>query len=274
MTKMLNQHLPQYCGSCWAHGAMSSLADRVKIARGGQGIDIHFSIQAILNCGQNVAGSCYGGSASGTYQFIRDRGFIPFDTCLNYEACSSDSADGLCAFGNFSCSAINTCRTCNMHEKYGGKCREIDFFPNASIAEYGVIMGEEHMLAEIYARGPIACSINADPLDFYTGGILNDDTSPKDTNHIISIVGFGTDAASGNKYWIGRNSWGEYWGEMGMFRIVRGRNQLGVEGNCAWATPLTWTENNVPCYENGTNCGPATGLYTDPSVAMPLHMLQ
>ena len=58
-------YVSQYCGSCWAHGAMSALADRIKIARGGVGDDINLSIQYVLNCGGGVAGSCWGGSHSG-----------------------------------------------------------------------------------------------------------------------------------------------------------------------------------------------------------------
>jgi len=78
LTHSLNQHLPQYCGSCWAHGAISALGDRIKIARKGKGDDINLSIQYILNCGGDVAGSCHGGYHTGVYQMIQDEGFVPF----------------------------------------------------------------------------------------------------------------------------------------------------------------------------------------------------
>ena len=82
----LNQHIPVYCGSCWAHGAMSSLADRMKIMRKTAWPDINLSIQVILNCGQDIAGTCDGGDPGGAYQYVQDAGGIPDDTCQLYEA--------------------------------------------------------------------------------------------------------------------------------------------------------------------------------------------
>ena len=97
LTKNLNQHIPQYCGSCWAHGAISALGDRIKIARNGRVPDINLAIQYILNCGVESAGSCNGGSHLAAYEFIHKSGYIPYDTCLAYEACSSDSEEDACS---------------------------------------------------------------------------------------------------------------------------------------------------------------------------------
>lgn len=267
LTSNLNQHIPQYCGSCWAHASLSSLADRIKIARKAQGVDINLSIQQVLNCGGDVAGSCHGGSHTGTYQFIHDQGFIPYKTCMEYAACSAESDEGTCgAEGNdWSCSAMNTCRTCSTFSASGGFCSEIDIFPNATISEYGPVDREDAMMKEIYARGPIACLVDATPIHNYTGGVFDDDDDAhKGQNHVVSVVGWGTDA-EGRNFWAVRNSWGEYWGEMGFFRLVRGGNQLGLEASCAWATPGTWTETNFGCYEDGSNCV-TTKEYRDPSL--------
>lgn len=58
---------------------------------------------------------------------------------------------------------------------------------------------------------------------------------------------------------------GQYWGEMGFFRIVAGQNMLGIEEKVAWATPGYFTTHNVPCSEDGKHCGPVGEYYIDPS---------
>jgi cathepsin X len=127
LTRLLNQHLPQYCGSCWAHGALSSLADRIKIARHMTNSttgapDINLSIQFVLNCGTDVAGSCHGGSHTGVYDFIKHHsGFVPYDTCMPYIGCSSESTEGFCPNTDTSCSSINTCRSCD----HDGTCTSV-----------------------------------------------------------------------------------------------------------------------------------------------------
>jgi cathepsin X len=265
LTKTLNQHLPQYCGSCWAHGAASALADRIKIADGNAGeTEINLSIQYILNCGANSAGTCNGGDQGAAYEFIQSSGGIPYDTCQPYMACSYDSSEGFCSNADWTCSAINTCRTCSTFTADGGKCVALDTYPNATVSAYAQVTGESAMMAELYARGPLACGIYAQPLVDYKGGIVTSAAGEGSIDHIISVVGWGIEGTQ--KYWIVRNSWGQYWGEMGFVRVAKGDNTLNLESYCYWATPGKWTTSNSPCYEDGTNCVPTSkGTYVDPS---------
>lgn len=254
LTKNLNQHIPVYCGSCWAHGSISALADRIKIARKAQWPDINLSIQFILNC--QMGGSCNGGDHLATYKAIKEYGSIPYDDCMVYQACSSDSKETVCQENkkDFQCTAINTCRTCDTFTSRGGSCYPITQYPNATISEYGAVRGAQDMMTEIYKNGPIACGINAAEIDDYQGGVLNLPKKIKTINHIISIVGWGYDETLDKQYWIIRNSWGSYWGELGFMRLVVGENQLGIEKSCAYAIPGNWTIQNVHCYEDGSNC--------------------
>lgn len=140
--------------------------------------------------------------------------------------------------------------------------KKVDRFPNATVLEYGKVSGYHNMKAEIYARGPIACSLNAGPIANYTGGIVNDPYSSKKTNHVVSIVGWGV-AADGIEYWRIRNSWGEYYGHMGFLYLKAGENQLGVESSCAWATPGVFTDmqSDFGCHEDGTGCNDFRGQH-------------
>lgn len=94
---------------------------------------------------------------TGAYELIKSKGFVPYDTCQPYLACSSESTDGFCKEIDTTCTAANTCRTCG----HFGDCAEIDVFPNATVAEYGsysIFSSDKthKIMAEIYARGPVA----------------------------------------------------------------------------------------------------------------------
>lgn len=252
-TMSRNQHIPQYCGSCWAHGSVSALGDRIKIARGGKGIDINLSVQHILNCGR--VGSCHGGSVTGPYQWLKrisDSGTgIAYETANPYMACSSESNAGLCGAGSWTCDAMGVARTCSTFPPEG-KCVGLDKYPNATISDYGEVSGKADMQKEIYNNGPISCGIDAAPILKYTGGIATD--RGEGVDHVISVVGWGKEGNQG--YWIVRNSWGQYWGEFGYVRVAFGA--LMVEQQCAWATVKSYTapelDNQFPCYEGGENC--------------------
>ena len=106
------------------------------------------------------------------------------------------------------------------------------------------------MQQEIFARGPISCSLYDGVPEFhcYAGGVINTTAHFATTTHVVSLLGWGTDAASGQDYWVARHSGGTYWGERGFFRIARGRDTLRIESFCYFGTlkaPLPRAEATI-----------------------------
>jgi len=94
MSWTVNQHIPVYCGSCWAQGTSSALADRINIMRKNKHPQIALAPQVLINC--DAGGSCNGGNPVSVYAFAHTQG-LPELTCQQYVAKNPDK---------FSCSDI------------------------------------------------------------------------------------------------------------------------------------------------------------------------
>ena len=79
--------------------------------------------------------------------------------------------------------------------------------------------------------GPLVTSIDATSIVSYKSGYFYPTTSTPctKTNHVVVIVGYGTDTVGTTKtsYWLVRNSWGTGWGMAGYFKVkdVQGIDQ-------------------------------------------------
>jgi C1A family cysteine protease len=78
---------------------------------------------------------------------------------------------------------------------------------------------------------PVSVAVQADQqvFQFYKSGVLDDSSCGTTLDHAVLLVGYDTDYVIGKDYWIVKNSWGSGWGENGYIRLVRHRNQCGIE---------------------------------------------
>lgn len=224
ITYVKNQNIPAYCGSCWAQSTASVIAERLNIARGQKGDvfpKIHASVQAIINC--KIGGSCTGGDPSMFFQ-LAQKWKVPSETCETYQAANPP---------DFDCKPDELCQS-----NTGTQHLTFNAYNGFRITNWGRLKGVQQMKTALQ-NGPIVCNFEVtDDFKAYKKidgklNIYNTDDEYVETNHAISIVGWGVEKDT--QYWIVKNSWGREWGYDGFFYIKAGNNVLGIESACSWA---------------------------------------
>lgn len=230
LTRVMNQNLPQYCDSGWAHAVSSSISDRINFRMTKNLPKVTLSVQPLLNCGA-AGGSCKGGDLKTTLEFISKHGIAEVG-CQTYEAYAPVLNQ---------CTDLQQCMMCRWQGDHITTCAGIPY-KQWFVSSFGKLSGTDAIKLEVVTRGPVACTIEVtEGLKKYKGGVYSEAGSgkPAAARHGVVIVGYGTDEKTKQQYWIVRNSWGSHYGESGYFRILMGSNNLSLESNCWFAEPST-----------------------------------
>ena len=68
-----NQHIPYYCGSCWAQATTSVLSDRINLMRKNRFPAIVLAAQAVVNCvTANETAGCNGGDPLAAFAWMHE----------------------------------------------------------------------------------------------------------------------------------------------------------------------------------------------------------
>jgi cathepsin L len=191
------------CGSCWSFSTTGCVEGVHKIATGQL---VSLSEQNLVDCSvpQGNQG-CDGGLMDDAFQYIIQNNGIDTEASYPYTATGPNA----CRFSRANVGAT------------------IHSFTDVASGS------EAALLNAVYGR-PTSVAIDASHTSFqlYTSGVYYEPAcSATQLDHGVLAIGWGVDAASGQAYWLVKNSWGTSWGMRGFILMSRNRNN-----NCGIAT--------------------------------------
>jgi cathepsin B len=226
------------CGSCWAFGAVEAMSDRVCIvSKGAQ--NVHISAEDLVSCCESCGFGCDGGFPQAAWSYYKTTGLVTGGNYNSKQGCEPYS--------------LPTCEHHVPPGKYppcGGelptppctkKCEDGYAIPFAKDKHYGssvysVRSDQKQIETEIMTNGPVeaAFTVYADFLT-YKSGVYQHTTGSVLGGHAVKILGWGVENST--PYWLVANSWNEDWGDKGFFKILRGKNECGIEDGIVAGAP-------------------------------------
>ena len=200
------------CGSCWAFSTVGNLEGLYALEKG---VVKTFSEQLLVDCDTSDSG-CNGGLMELSFTWLKKNGGFMLDADYPYTGRKS---------------------TCKQDKTKFVDMTVTGYVKLGSSSSTWSPVDEDEVRDFLLETGPLAIALNANPLQTYTGGILDltkSQCNPDGMNHAVTLVGYGTE--DGLDFWIVKNSWGKSWGESGYFRIARGKGTCGINQYITTAT--------------------------------------
>lgn len=198
-----------HCGSCWAFASTAALESHIALTSKGQTLT-SLSVQELVSCAPNTnhcggSGGCSGSTAEIAYEFIAKHGLVD-EWTFGYQNYANSRTVGC------------TLRRTSDNPFYDRAVVTVEGFVKLPSNNYTALMNAVAKL------GPVVVNVAADNWHFYEKGVFKDhghSVARTDVNHVVVLMGYGTDTETGEDYWLVRNSYGLFWGEGGYIRLKR-----------------------------------------------------
>jgi len=229
------------CGSCWAFGSTEALNDRHCISTGRA--DVVLSPEDTNACCSGMkcmmSMGCNGGQPAGAWDWFTKTGVSTGGdwedngkgtTCKPYsmQTCAHhvDPPAGMVACSTLPEYKTPACTSSCYENSYGTAYKNDKFLAKSSYSVKNV----DNIQKEIMEKGTVSVAMTVyEDFESYSSGVYQHKTGKSLGGHAIKMIGWGVD--NGTPYWICTNSWNKSWGEQGIFRILRGSNECGIEGS-------------------------------------------
>ncbi|CDW53920.1 Gut specific cysteine proteinase [Trichuris trichiura] len=226
------------CGSCWAVSSASVMSDRICIAYGSKKVPF-ISDEDIMSC----CGDC--GDGLPDSQIVQSVMYAFFCSCnggypaLAFKYWESKGVPTGGLYGSKTgCKpySIRPCESCEYTAKTPECTKECISGYSKNLQkdrQYGkqpfCLASVEAIQNQLKNHGPIVVALRVyDDFIYYKSGIYQRTRSSRFLGlHAVKLIGWGESGVM--PYWLAVNSWNTTFGEKGLFRIVRGYDECGIE---------------------------------------------